>query len=196
MREVNATKNAIVASICPKEPDDESKTDFGYRPAVATIVDRLKEQLQEPCLPRPLSRKDDDSAACIIVEATQDAEGCTGDFRQPIDESISDAVFSALKSGSHCTGDGCNSFKLCEIPQIAPSATEYNACIAGNGGNGWCYVDRDQFPNPDDVPEAVEAALEKCPRTAQRKLRFAGEGKAKSGGLTFFACSGSVYDAE
>src|SRR5690606_41733239 len=54
--EVNPTKNSIVASICPKEPDDAGKPDFGYRPAVATIVDRLKEQLQEPCLDRKSTR--------------------------------------------------------------------------------------------------------------------------------------------
>jgi hypothetical protein len=196
--EVNPTKNAIVASICPKEPDDMQKDDFGYRPAVATIVDRLKEQLQEPCLPRALSRKEDDSAACIIVEATKDASACQSQYRSALDPSISDAVVNALKSGKYCKGADCDTYSLCEIPQIPPSdEASYNACITGgSNANGWCYVDRDQFRD-GAVPDAVETALEKCPATAQRKLRFAGEGKAETASsLTFFACSGSVYDAE
>lgn len=195
--EVNATKNAIVASICPKVPDvaDENKPDFGYRPAVATIVDRLKEQLAEPCLPRPLSKKDDGSAACIIVEATQDAQACQSQYRKPVDGSIEEAVLNALKSGKHCTGDKCNAYHFCEIPQIseATGGNDYNQCIRGNDSvNGWCYVD-----GADNPPADVQADLDKCPATARRKLKFAGAGKAEtSSSLTFFACSGSVYTVE
>lgn len=197
--EVNPTKNSIVASICPKEPDDAGKPDFGYRPAVATIVDRLKEQLQEPCLPRPLSMRDDGSAACIIVEANQNPEACNGEFREPVDAPIADAVMNALKSGKHCTGDKCKSYNFCEIPQIDQGSPSYDACITGNGGDGWCYVDWDQIEKDtgNEPTGAVREDLLKCPETARRKLKFAGEGKVNTtGSLTFFACSGSVYDVE
>src|SRR5690606_31465951 len=42
---VNPASNAIVASICPKETTNKDLDDYGYDPAVATIIDRLKEQL-------------------------------------------------------------------------------------------------------------------------------------------------------
>src|SRR5690606_16765319 len=46
--------NSIVASICARNVTDPNAADFGYRPAIAAIVDRLKEQLGDRCLPRPL----------------------------------------------------------------------------------------------------------------------------------------------
>ena len=53
--------NAIVASICPKNTtpakgDNNVLTDanYGYNPAVAAIIERLKEALTVKCLPRPL----------------------------------------------------------------------------------------------------------------------------------------------
>lgn len=199
----NPTKNAIVASICPKEAGqsdaDKQKADWGYRPAVATIVDRLKEQLVEPCLPRPLATKEDGGAACIIIEATTDDAGCQlgeQNARSAIDPAIQPLVYQALQSKELCTGSQCNQYKLCEIPQVRPTDNGYAACIAGaTGPNGWCYLDRDKVP-PGSDQSAIDQALAKCPATSQRKLRFAGKGRASTASsLTFFACSGSVYDA-
>lgn len=202
----NPTKNAIVASICPKEADPadkQTKKDWGYRPAVATIVDRLKEQLQEPCLPRPLATKADGGAACIIVEATTDAEGCMlGDAnaRSALDPAIEPLVYQALQSKELCTGDQCNAYKLCEVPQIRPTDNGYQSCIAGGQDvNGWCYLDQDKIPDGTSAEQQaqIEAALAKCDASAKRKLRFAGKGRAQTASsLTFFACSGSVYDVE
>lgn len=202
----NPTKNAIVASICPKEADPadkQTKKDWGYRPAVATIVDRLKEQLQEPCLPRPLATKSDGGAACIIVEATTDAEGCMlGDAnaRSALDPAIEPLVYQALQSKELCKGDQCKAYKLCEVPQIRPDADGYQSCIAGGQDvSGWCYLDQDKIPAGATAEQRaqIETALAKCADTAKRKLRFAGKGRAQTASsLTFFACSGSVYDVE
>lgn len=202
--EKNPTKNAIVASICPKEagdsPADKQKPDWGYRPAVATIVDRLKEQLQEPCLPRPLATKDDGGAACIIVEATTSPEGCMigeATARGPVSESIKPLVYQALQTKELCTGEQCKDYKLCEVPQIKPTDNGYVSCITGGSdSNGWCYLDRDKLPTGVDEAQ-VDGILAKCPDTSKRKLRFSGLGKAQTASsLTFFACSGSVYDVE
>lgn len=38
-------QNAILASVCPRNVADATASDFGYRPAVAAIVERLREQL-------------------------------------------------------------------------------------------------------------------------------------------------------
>ena len=193
--------NAIVASICPKEVSDNTLPDYGYNPAVATIVDRLKEQLQEPCLPRPLGTKDDGSAACIIMEAVADPNGCdtSRGYRLAVDDpGMVEKVNERLKEDDICGTAGgrpCGDYKVCEIPQVEPDQNEYAACITGGGGagNGWCYVDADKIP--DTVSrESVEAVLEKCPDTQKRKIRFVGEGQAGSNAYTFYACAGALFD--
>lgn len=196
----NPSQNAIVASICPKEVTDKTKKDYGYRPAVATIVDRLKEQLQEPCLPRPLATKEDGGAACVIIEATTDPKGCelgADNARSAVDDNIKSLVYQSMLSKEVCDPGTCESYKLCTVPQIRPNDDGYVACISGaQGPNGWCYLDNDRLPDGVNV-QAIESALAKCPETAKRKLRFAGKGKAQTASsLTFFACSGSVYDVE
>lgn len=196
----NPSQNAIVASICPKEVSDKNKKDYGYRPAVATIVDRLKEQLQEPCLPRPLATKEDGGAACVIIEATTDPKGCqlgAENARSAVDENIKPLVYQSLQTKELCNGSECQQYQLCEVPQIRPTDDGYVACISGGRGpNGWCYLDNDRLPDGVNV-QAIDSALAKCPETAKRKLRFAGKGKAQTASsLTFFACSGSVYDVE
>jgi len=42
------TTNAIVASICARNTTDASRPDFGYRPAMAAILERLRPLLAEP----------------------------------------------------------------------------------------------------------------------------------------------------
>jgi hypothetical protein len=42
------TGNSVVASICARNVTDTSKADYGYRPAVAAIVERLQDQLDVP----------------------------------------------------------------------------------------------------------------------------------------------------
>jgi hypothetical protein len=48
--------NGIVSSICPQHAAEMGAGDplYGYRPAVAVIVDRLKTALNNQCLPQPL----------------------------------------------------------------------------------------------------------------------------------------------
>jgi hypothetical protein len=39
------TSNSIVASICARNTSDPSRPDFGYRPAMASIIERLQAQI-------------------------------------------------------------------------------------------------------------------------------------------------------
>ncbi len=90
--------NSIVASICPKNiapangRTEATDPDYGYNPAVAAIVQRLKEALTVKCLPRPLApdttgssdpnagdyNPDNGKVPCAVVEvrpAPQDSNG-------------------------------------------------------------------------------------------------------------------------
>jgi hypothetical protein len=71
--------NSIVASICARNVSDPERPDFGYRPAIASIVDRLSEQLTRRCLPRALEVDADGSVPCTLVEALPASSGCECD---------------------------------------------------------------------------------------------------------------------
>ncbi len=189
--------NSIVASICPKETTNQNARDFGYRPAVAAIIDRLKEQLADKCLNRELSvRQNADNqleAACIIVEATALQAGempsCATAARAPLAAEIDPVVRDQLEKTFQCGGNtniDCNRFQLCEISQVS-SQSCLNDDIAQ--GDGWCYVD----PAKD---LGADSLVEKCPPTARRKLRFIGAGTPEPGTVTFVACAGAAFADE
>src|SRR5262249_16717822 len=64
----------IVASICAAQldhktnPDGTSAADYGYRPAVKAIIDRLKKALKGQCLPRTLTPDPTGQVPCLILE--------------------------------------------------------------------------------------------------------------------------------
>jgi len=41
-------EDGIVASICARATSDQSRPDFGYRPAVAALIEQLKRKLDAP----------------------------------------------------------------------------------------------------------------------------------------------------
>src|SRR5260370_37776670 len=60
----------IVSSICPQETVDTTSPLYGYRPAVAAIIDRLKAALTNACLPRKLkvtAQAGQAGAPCLIL---------------------------------------------------------------------------------------------------------------------------------
>ena len=65
-------KQGIVSSICPIHVKDASASGlddplYGYRPAVAVIVDRLKSALTNQCIPEKLLPSADGSVPCLIL---------------------------------------------------------------------------------------------------------------------------------
>jgi hypothetical protein len=194
--------NSIVASICPKETSDQGARDFGYRPAVGAIVDRLKEQLADKCLNRELSVRDATDAngmeykeaACIIVEATPkagEAHDCSDQARGPVVQEVQAVVRQQLEDTFQCDSPAeCATFQLCEITQLTRSVDEagYESCLNSeiSAGNGWCYVDPAKGLGSQEL-------VSKCPSTAQRKLRFIGAGTPEGGTVTFVACAGAAF---
>jgi len=59
--------NSIVASICARNLMKDAQ-DYGYRPAVDAIVDRLKGKLAGSCLPRQLTPDSTGQIPCSVVE--------------------------------------------------------------------------------------------------------------------------------
>ncbi|MEN9580789.1 MAG: hypothetical protein RJA70_3798, partial [Pseudomonadota bacterium] len=187
--------NAIVASICPKETVVTEAPDYGYRPAVAAIVERLKEQLADKCLPRGLAVKDG-AASCKIVEATSETAPCDpAKARREVDPGVATEVRKSLEASNQCGDDPgqapCESFRLCEIKQVleAEDKAGWESCLNnpdGSSASGWCYIDPGKGLGS-------EALVEKCPDTEKRKLRFVNFGKPANGSTTVFACSGESF---
>jgi len=195
--------NSIVASICARNVSDQNAPDFGYRPAIAAIVDRLKEQLGDRCLPRALNvNQADKTVACTLVETTPQPDGaCVCDpaiARRAPDPQV-DAVVRgqlAIQRGTPC-GDNdktCAKACLCEVQQVQqvqgadPRALQIcQQDDDATGVEGWCYIDADQqIGNPDLVKN--------CPATQRRLLRFVGRG-LQPNTTTFVACTGSSFAA-
>ena len=184
----------IVASVCPKQVNDPMASDFGYRPAVGAIIDRLKTKLGGQCLPRTLTPDKDGHVPCLILEARKQDGACNCDPNQarlPLSDEHKQAEAAAQADPLYAT-QKWNCF--CEIEQTSGDSqkacqndTDPNPVVApGNTAvNGWCYVDATTAPitgNPKLVAN--------CPDTEQRLIRFVGNGKGAPGATLFITCSG------
>ncbi len=191
----------IVASVCPKQLDDRTKADYGYRPAIGAIIDRLKTALAGQCLPRSLTPDAAGQVQCLILEAVH-VDGtptCSkANFRQPLSDKHKAAKDAALATPG-AAGQNWNQF--CEIIQAGDtdagsSQDQLDGCQQDSSAaprapvskelvNGWCYVDPAQ--NPDSNKELVAS----CSASEKHLIRFVGDKGAPAQGSTLFiTCSG------
>jgi hypothetical protein len=204
LRELSVLKalgtQGITASVCPAQLTDQAKPDFGYRPAIGAIIDRLKEALRGQCLPRTLTPDAENQVPCLILEGKR-VEGdqaaidacnkCEAEGRQPVSEDHQPAVAGAKETDNYKVAKW-NCF--CEIKQT--TGDDLTACqndeadppqnpSTGAQVDGWCYVDATTTPQIGD-PKIVAD----CPETEKRIIRFVGKGAAAPGGTLFITCSG------
>jgi hypothetical protein len=205
------TTNSIVASICARNVDDPNGQDYGYRPAIGAIIERLKEQLQDRCLPRPLALDNEGNVPCSIVEARRKSmsdEVCTPcdqiTARGAVNAQALPLLYQKMQQNGLCSGASCSgNYCLCEVlptrkSGIPAGSTDVNLVAEQDCQNnespadstdGWCYVD-----TTGDLMIGSETLVEKCPSTAKRKLRFVGDGQLAAGSTTFVACLGASLD--
>ena len=199
--------NAIVASICPKNSTAQGGSAaedpaYGYNPAVAAIIDRLKEALVATCLPRPLP-VEAEAVPCIVVESYLPGMGeqcnCTN---MPGRADLTDekkgvipAVEDELTAGRLCgrgTGVSCNSYCMCELQQF--TGDELNDCRTidpdpGSKQYGYCYVQEGK----DGANPSLTAD---CPDTQPQIIRFMGNDVPRPRALAFIACLGDAVQAD
>jgi hypothetical protein len=139
----------IVASICPQETVDTTSPVYGYRPAVAAIVDRLKAGLTHACLPRKLPVQVGATTCRILVTLPAKAgESC----KNPVCETArgltapepgtrntfcdsQESIYSSAGGLPNAPGDPANQ-SVCLLTQL-----QSNADCAASGNPGWCYVE-------------------------------------------------------
>jgi hypothetical protein len=171
----------IAASVCPEQVTDPTRPDYGYRPAMGAIVDRLKQALDGECLPRALTTDAEGQVACIVLEGRH-AESCTCDAstgRSPVTPA-GEAVVQAAMADPASKNLDC----FCEIDQTSGAALNDCRTSPHPSASGWCYVDAAEGPE--------EAAIVRsCPATEQREIRFVGGGMPAPGAVIFIACAGA-----
>jgi hypothetical protein len=193
---------AIVASICAMNLDPSKKEtaqNWGYRPAVDAVVDRLKEAINGRCLPRELKVVPDPDrpggvkVPCSVLEVRPRAAAPTCDTahgrKDPRPAAITPAIQRLRDSGSCGTPDTppCDAFTVCELAEAGPDCH--------HGGTkaespGWCYVD--PAKNRDDDPSLVQ----RCEPSKKRILRFVDPDNATPShdAIVLIACSGADLD--
>ncbi|MDI1448818.1 hypothetical protein [Polyangium sp. 6x1] len=184
-------EQGIVGSVCPSQVTDRTLADYGYRPAIGALVDRLKEKIGGPCLPRTLDRNDKGAVNCLLIEARPTGGACSCDAehaRIPVDP-IHAAAIEEAKARSPESGWDC----FCQIPQL--EGEELTVCqndvsdkpvtAAGEPVSGFCYVDASTDP-----PVGNPALVARCADSERRTIRLVGEGEPSKGATLFVTCSG------
>jgi hypothetical protein len=198
--------NSIVASICPKVTK-AGEADYGYNPAVKSIIDRLKEALKGKCLPRPLvpnnanvvqNDLEPGQVPCSVVEAIPPQNGaacaCKADEnRKALDDrpQLRDAVLKKLAESQTCDQEGgtpCSQYCTCELLQL--KGTDLQSCqkdLTPPTSPGYCYINA--APNEPHVGEAQ--LVKDCSADQKRLLRFVGNTPAQ-GAIALVACLGAA----
>jgi hypothetical protein len=155
----------IVSSICPQHVAEMGAGDplYGYRPAVAVIIDRLKDALTNQCLPQKLAFDNSGSVPCLILlQVPNGAAGtggtclnpnCPGPTLVAPDPSVLTKFCQGLEdqynqqvsnNGGMTTGlkDPAN-IPVCELRQLTmtTNAADFQGgTCAASMDDGWCYV--------------------------------------------------------
>jgi hypothetical protein len=173
----------IVASICPAQTSDANLADFGYRPAVGAVVERLQAAASARCFARSLGFDENGSVGCSIIEAVR-TEGCScvAPGRAPLSEDEL-AFLEAIKADPLYAVAQWSCF--CAIPQLEGGALQACQQDLGEPANahGWCYIDANATP-----PLGNPGLVAKCPASEKRIVRFVGAGQGQTGATLFIGC--------
>jgi hypothetical protein len=189
-------EQAIVASICPSNVSNMGAADFGYRPAIAALISRLRNALRGRCLPRQLAVGDNGAVPCVIVEAYNPPAGGTCNCSDKPGRVAADPQTITPEVRAACV-NGCQCF--CEIIQLqdnvdpahpmAATICETQPSPPGDEPSGWCYVDPSQTNNTAQCPIVAN-----CPPTDKRIIRFVNPDSEPRGGATaFIMCQESSF---
>ncbi len=172
----------IVASICPAQVTDATQADYGYKPAVESIVHTLRSRLalaqRGQCLPNALTPDANGQVACVVIEATH-SQSCSCDpaaARAPVTADHQCLVDTAKQQPG---GAGLDCF--CEIEQTSGTASQ--DCQDNESTqattSGYCYV------GPGDGNPVL---VKNCPAGEQQLLRFVGAGEPAPNSVVVVAC--------
>lgn len=128
----------IPASLCPIQLGDQTRDDYGYRPAMKSILERIERRVGA-CLPRALERTGKDGAVPCLVVATLREEGPDSECQKLGLAPPSADLLPQLRERVRIEqGEAAARRPICEIPQRAALPRE--TCRFAQDGIGFCYT--------------------------------------------------------
>jgi hypothetical protein len=163
----------IVSSLCPIHVQDQMGGNdplFGYRPAVAVIIDRLKNALTNQCLPQKLTQDVTQPVPCLILvtlpQSQSNGSTCLNPSCDPNqglsvpDASVLQKFCATQESAFNASGGAKSGLPdpanqaVCQLNELVPGAGMNTSAVTFGGGNfdatgscansttpGWCYVE-------------------------------------------------------
>jgi hypothetical protein len=130
----------LVSSICPIHTSEETPGDplYGYRPAVASIVDRLGQLLGAQCIPRALTTDPDTGKVpCRVLAALPDSNAACDPKHglAPADATDAKGYRDELVREGSDVANGT----ICEVVQLTGASLSNGTCALSTTP-GWCYV--------------------------------------------------------
>jgi hypothetical protein len=134
-------EQGVVASLCPKQLTNASADDYGYRPAVRTITDRLERSLVGSCLPRELTREGDGKVACSVLailpdETPNETTECARFGLKPPSAALAKQLRERLVEDED---EASTKLPICEVPQISVEKGE--TCRDASEDIAFCYAE-------------------------------------------------------
>lgn len=136
----------VVSTLCPIQLTDKSAPTYGYRPAVASIIDRLKNALTTQCLPRKLRDPGApiEAVPCLVLAQLSDvSDNCAAHGLKEPEASILTVFRQQQKAETGNAGDGgldLSALPVCVVPQKNPVVQPGDTCKADTDPD-WCYVE-------------------------------------------------------
>ncbi len=151
IRELRVAKamggQGIVSSLCARNVTDKNADDYGYRPAVTAIVDRLKAVLAGQCLPQKLVPANDGTVPCLVLISFQPGADqntvcdASKGLKQPdpdVLKRFQESKLAELKQQDP-KATAADVGPACELTQLDPSKLVNGTCETITDP-GWCYV--------------------------------------------------------
>lgn len=129
----------IVASLCPKQLKTPGSDDYGYRPAVQAISDRLQAALTASCVPRPLERDGSGAVPCLVLATLPEPgseDACT---KVGLGIPNADILKQVRDRAAADDGEESRLLPVCEVPQVVVAKGE--TCRDEDQSNGFCYAE-------------------------------------------------------
>jgi hypothetical protein len=144
----------VLSSICPIHPQMQGANDplYGYRPAVAAIVNRLKSELGAQCLPQPLATKGG-AVPCDVLEALPTAgDTCGAHGLTDASANAAQAFRTQLQAAAGDAGGATDlsNNAVCVAPLL--DVPDGGSC-KDSKLPGWCYL---TGPAAGLCPQSIE----------------------------------------
>lgn len=153
----------VVASLCPIQLDDPEAPDYGYKPAVAAIIDRLKNALTVQCLPQQLTPTEEGVPCLVLAQLSPETDtggGCGSLGLEEPSADILDVFQQQQRAESGNVGEGgvdLSARTVCVVPQEVVARGE--SCEDLPDQMRWCYVENDPEANRNPAGRCPQALL-------------------------------------